>query len=85
MHKSAVPCLAALITLLSIPAVLAQEPAPAPKPGPEHEKLAYFIGTWKSEADVKPTAFGPGGNTPPRKPAIGSQANSLSSVRPRAA
>jgi len=39
----------------------AQAPAGPPKPGPEHQKLAYFAGTWTSEADMKPSAFGPGG------------------------
>jgi hypothetical protein len=40
---------------------LAQAPAGPPKPGLEHQKLAYFAGTWESEGDMKPSAFGPGG------------------------
>ena len=40
---------------------VAQAPAGPPKPGPEHEKLAYFAGKWESEADMKPSTFGPGG------------------------
>jgi hypothetical protein len=39
--------------------VLAQ--APAPKPGPEHKPLGYFVGKWKSEGEMKPGPFGPGG------------------------
>ena len=35
----AVPCLA--------------QPAQPPKPGPEVQKLAYYLGTWKTEAEVK--------------------------------
>jgi len=31
------------------------------KPGPEHEKLGYFVGSWKVAGDMKPGAFGPGG------------------------
>jgi len=40
---------------------LAQAPAGPPKPGPEHQKMAYFAGSWESEADMKPSPFGPGG------------------------
>jgi hypothetical protein len=29
-----------------------------PKPGPEVKKLAYFVGTWKSEGDMKENSFG---------------------------
>jgi len=41
--------------------VFAQAPSGPPKPGPEHQKLAYFAGKWASEAEMKPSAFGPGG------------------------
>lgn len=40
---------------------LAQAPAGPPKPGPEHQKLAYFAGKWTAEGDMKPSPFGPGG------------------------
>jgi hypothetical protein len=33
----------------------------APKPGPEHKRLGYFVGKWKAEGDVKPGPMGPGG------------------------
>jgi hypothetical protein len=40
----------------------AEKKAPAkmemPKPGPEVQKLAYFVGTWKSEGDLKENPFG---------------------------
>lgn len=42
-------------------AALAQAPAGPPKPGPEHEKLAYFAGKWASEGDSKPSPYGPAG------------------------
>ena len=61
MRKCTVPCLLALSDLLLIASVSAREPAPAPKP-PAHEKLAYFVGKWNIEGDIKPTAFGPAGN-----------------------
>jgi hypothetical protein len=38
----------------------AQAPA-APKPGPEHARLAYFVGKWTAEGEVKPGPMGPGG------------------------
>jgi hypothetical protein len=38
---------------------LAQQPAP--KPGPEHKAMGYFVGKWTGEADVKPGPMGPGG------------------------
>lgn len=30
----------------------------APKPGPEVKKLAYFVGNWKSEGELKANPFG---------------------------
>lgn len=32
-----------------------------PEPGPEQKNLTYFAGTWKAEAEMKPSPFGPGG------------------------
>jgi hypothetical protein len=52
----------ALIALLICAALgAAQNPPTPPKPGPEQQKLAYFLGTWKSEVNMKPSPFGPGG------------------------
>jgi len=39
---------------------LAQGP-PKPTPAPELKKLDYFVGTWKTTADLKPGPMGPGG------------------------
>ena len=47
--------------LLFVGLGMAQAPAGLPKPGPEHQKLAYFAGKWQSEGDMKPSTFGPGG------------------------
>lgn len=54
-----------IITIATLAAVLvsivvAQAP-PMPKPQPEHQKLQYFAGDWKSEGEMKPGPFGPGG------------------------
>jgi hypothetical protein len=55
MQKS-VYCLFAVLTALSaIPAVHVQTPEQL-KHGAEHEKLAYFLGKWVYEEEVKPTA-----------------------------
>ena len=35
--------------------------AQVPKPGPEHKRLAYFIGKWNTEGEVKPGPMGAGG------------------------
>jgi hypothetical protein len=40
---------------------LAQAPTEAPKPGPEHEKLGYFVGKWAGEGEVKPNPMMPSG------------------------
>ncbi len=42
-------------------AVLAQAPPPPPKPALEHKALAYFVGKWTGESELKPGPFGPGG------------------------
>lgn len=38
---------------------LAQAPPEPPKPGPEHKKLEYFLGTWKTEGEIKANEFVP--------------------------
>jgi hypothetical protein len=49
------------VALAWISASLAAQAPQAPKPGPEHEKLGYFVGKWTSEGEMKPSPFGPGG------------------------
>ena len=56
---------ASMFTLVAVmfvaaAAALAQNP-PAQKPGPELEKIKYFVGTWKTTGDLKPGPMGPGG------------------------
>jgi hypothetical protein len=41
--------------------VAAQAQPPMPKPGPEVKRLAYFVGKWKGEGEMKPSPMGPGG------------------------
>jgi len=41
-------------------AVVAQAPK-MPAPGPEHQRLGYFVGKWTSEGEMKPGPMGPGG------------------------
>jgi len=54
-----VVAMSALLALCG--AIAAQAPGEAPKPGPEVQKLAYFVGAWKFEGESKPSEFGPGG------------------------
>ena len=51
---------AVLALFVMVNAAMAQPPGP-PKPGPEVKKLGYFVGTWKSEGEMKASPFGPGG------------------------
>lgn len=51
----------AICLVLSVGLALAQAPAEMPKPGPEHEKLAYFVGTWTSQGELLENPFMPAG------------------------
>jgi Protein of unknown function (DUF1579) len=42
---------------------LAQAPPEPPKPGPEHKKLEYFLGKWKTEGEVKANPYMPAGKS----------------------
>ena len=54
--------IAALVAALLCAVLSAAQNSPQmPKPGPELEKLKYFLGTWKMEGDMKPNPMGPGG------------------------
>ena len=48
------------LTLVSEITDIAQQPV-TPQPSPAHKKLAAFVGTWKDEAEIKPSPLGPGG------------------------
>ncbi len=57
--KVASIAISTLLILTWVGAVLGQAPAGPPKPGPEHQKLAYFVGKWTAEGDSKASLFGP--------------------------
>jgi hypothetical protein len=60
MHRSSrIFAATALTSLVTLQLAVAQ--APAAKPGPEHARLAYFVGKWKGEGQVMPSPMGPGG------------------------
>jgi len=61
MKNAARFSLIVLIAVLLVVALRAQVPEGPPKPGLEHDKLAYFVGKWTSEGEAKATSFGPGG------------------------
>ena len=42
---------------------LAQAPPERPKPGPEHKKLEYFLGTWRTEGEIKANEYVPAGKS----------------------
>jgi hypothetical protein len=37
------------------------QPPEAPKPGPEHKRLGFFVGKWKGTGEVKAGPWGPAG------------------------
>jgi uncharacterized protein DUF1579 len=46
--------------LIATATLSAQSAAPA-KPGPEHQRLAAFVGTWNSEGEAQQSPYGPAG------------------------
>ncbi|MBV9157166.1 MAG: DUF1579 family protein [Acidobacteriaceae bacterium] len=53
-------CFAVLAPLFFCVANYAQNPQ-MPQPAPELKKLDYFVGTWKTDAEMKASPNGPGG------------------------
>ncbi len=51
---------AASLAVFAAAAPFAQAPAP-PRPGPEIQKLQYFVGQWKFEGETRESPFGPAG------------------------
>jgi hypothetical protein len=51
----------AIATLTFVLFAAALDAQMRPTPAPELKKLDYFAGTWKVDADMKPSSFGPGG------------------------
>ena len=53
---------ALVVFALAVPAVAAAQGSQQPlKPGPEHQRLGYFVGKWTSEGEMKASPMGPGG------------------------
>jgi Protein of unknown function (DUF1579) len=50
----------AAVSILGFQCASAEEPK-APTPGPESQRLGYFVGHWTEEGEMKPGAMGPGG------------------------
>jgi hypothetical protein len=53
-------CACVVVTAAGTQSVAAQAPQ-TPKPGPENERLGYFVGKWTGVGEVKPGPMGPGG------------------------
>jgi hypothetical protein len=54
--------LKAILTLAAVTSAAAPAAAQAaPKPGPEQQRLGYFVGRWKAEGEIKASPMGPGG------------------------
>ena len=49
-----------VVSMLNQSALTAQAPTP-PKPTEAHQRLAYFVGKWTNEGEMKPGPMGPGG------------------------
>lgn len=53
--------LAALAGMAVSMALALAQAAEAPQPGPEVEKLGYFVGAWSTEGEMKESGLGPAG------------------------
>ncbi len=61
-HRKFAILVASLGLAVATAAALAQEKKmEPPKPGPEQKKLAYFVGTWQTEGEVKENPVMPAG------------------------
>jgi uncharacterized protein DUF1579 len=61
MRKASTISLFTLVTLVLAAVAVAQNPPAPPKPGPEIEKLKYFVGNWKEEGTLAARPEGPAG------------------------
>jgi hypothetical protein len=61
MKKTLLWMAVAALAVCVAPRVLAEEPAGAPEPTPQHEALQIWIGTWSGNGTMKETPMGPGG------------------------
>lgn len=61
MKRLIIVCMCSFALSLSSFAQAPTTIAEQPKPGPEIQKLAYYLGTWKGEGETKGGPFGPAG------------------------
>jgi uncharacterized protein DUF1579 len=61
MKRLIIVCMCSFALSLSSFAQAPTAIAEQPKPGPEIQKLAYYLGTWKGEGETKGGPFGPAG------------------------
>ena len=61
MNRLIIVCICSLALSTSSFAQAPTATAEQPKPGPEVQKLAYYLGTWKGEGETKGGPFGPAG------------------------
>jgi hypothetical protein len=61
-HAKLVVLLASGLFTAVLAAVADEKKAEAPAPPPEVKKLGFFLGTWSSDAEVKPNSFIPAGH-----------------------
>lgn len=64
--KNRLECLmaCAAVCFFGIPLASADDSHDAnkmPKPSAEHQRLGYYVGTWSTEGEMKPSEMGPGG------------------------
>jgi len=50
-----------LVSVMAFQLVTAAQAPQEAKPGPEHQRLGYFVGKWTAEGELKPGPMGPGG------------------------
>jgi hypothetical protein len=51
----------AIVSLMACQAAVAAQDMQAMKPGPEHERLGFFVGKWTGTGEMKASPMGPGG------------------------
>jgi hypothetical protein len=59
MNRLIIVCICSLA--LSISSFAPTATAQQPKPGPEVQRLAYYLGTWRGQGETKSGPFGPAG------------------------
>jgi hypothetical protein len=50
-----------VVAVVGVQLGISAQTSQAPKPGPEQQRLGYFVGKWTGEGELKPGPMGPGG------------------------